>query len=130
LTIEERLLSVRKHVGLTQAAFAKKFGLSSRAYASYELGERELPSSLAIMLHDELSISPTWLLTGEGAQSSNDQDRVMQDAIVAVRTFAMSKGLEIDPEREAKLVILLVEYFLKGGTKDSDFVQNMLETAA
>lgn len=129
MSIEERLLSVRKHVGLTQAAFAKKFGLSSRAYASYELGERELPSSLAIMLHDELSVSPTWLLTGEGAQSSDDQNRMIQDAIVAVRTFAMLKKLEINPEFEAKLAVLLVDYFSKGGTKDSDFVQNMLETA-
>lgn len=130
MTIEERLLSVRKFIGLTQAQFAKKFGLSSRAYASYELGERELPSSLAIMLHDELSISPTWLLTGEGAQSSEDQTRIMQDAIVAVRNFAMLKKLKIDPEREAKLVVLLVEYFTKGGTKDAEFVQTMLEAVA
>lgn len=130
MTIEERLLSVRKHTGLTQAEFAKKFGLSSRGYASYELGERELPSSFAIKLHDELSISPTWLLTGEGAQSSKEQNVLMRDALVAVRTFAVSKGLEIDLEREAKLVELLMEYFIKGGTKNSDFVQNMLETAA
>jgi len=130
LTIEERLLSVRKHVGLTQAAFAKKFGLSSRAYASYELGERELPSSLAIMLHDDLSISPTWLLTGKGAQSSADQNRMIQDAIIAVRAFIIAKNLEIDPERESKLVILLVEYFTKGGTKDAEFVTDMLETVS
>jgi len=128
LVIEERLLSVRKSVGLTQAEFAKRFGLSSRAYASYELGERELPSSLAIMLHDELSVSPTWLLTGEGAQSSEDHNRMIQDAIVAVRTFAMFKKLDIDPEREAKLAILLVDYFAQGGTKDAKFVQNVLET--
>lgn len=130
MSIEERLLSVRKYAGLTQAEFAKKFGLSSRAYASYELGEREVPSSFAVKLHDELSVSPTWLLTGEGAQSLEDQNRITQDAIVAVRTFTTTKKVAIDPEQEAKLVILLVEYFTKGGTKESDFVQNMLEAVA
>lgn len=128
LTIGKRLLEIRKDAGMTQAAFAKKFGLSSRAYASYELGERELPASFAIKLNDILSIDSNWLLNGKGAKTSELTKQLTADAVISVRTFAMLKKLEIDPTSEAKLVSLLIEYFQAGGIKNSDFVEKILET--
>jgi len=127
LSVNKRLLEVRKSEGLTQAAFAKKFGVSSRAYASYELGERELPSTFIVKLNSELGVNPNWLLTGKGAKTPELSNVMLIDAIVAVRTFAMFKKLKIDPEDEADLAILLLEYFQEGGSKDAAIVNKILE---
>lgn len=115
---------------MTQATFAQEFDISPRAYASYELGEREIPSSFLLKLFEKFSISPTWLLTGEGAKSTAGHSENILDAVVAVRTFAAIKGINIDPEREARLVLLLSEYFDEGGEKETPFVQKMLETVS
>lgn len=128
MTVSERLSSIRKSVSLTQSEFSEKVGVSRRAYVNYERGERELPSSFVVRLHDIFSINPTWLLTGEGAKTSELKNEMVSSAVFAVRSFAMMKKLEIDPEREARLVTLLVEYFEQGGDKDAAFVQKMLET--
>jgi len=127
LTIEERLLSVRKHVGITQAQFAKKFGLSSRAYASYELGERELPSSFAIKLHDELSVSPTWLLTGKGPRSSEIRDQNLLSALEITDAFITKNKLKLKPNEAAELVHMLWELFNEGISPDSPTVKRILE---
>ena len=37
----ERLIQLRKDKGLSQAAFAKEIGVSSRTYQDYEYGKRE-----------------------------------------------------------------------------------------
>ena len=127
MTTSERLAALRKELDFTQGEFSEKVGISRSAYINYERGERELPSAFVVKLHELFSIDPTWLLTGEGARTSERKNEFVEAAVLAVRSFAMLKKLEVDPEREAKLVVLLVEYFYQGGVKNSDFVQTMLE---
>jgi len=55
--------------------------------------------------------------------------QMMKAAILAVRSFAMIRKIEIDEDREAKLIVLLVEYFEKGGKRQDKFVENILETS-
>lgn len=129
MSVHDRLAEVRKDAGLTQTEFAERIKVSRRAYVNYERGEREIPSSLLLLLHDELSISPTWLLTGKGRKTAGIESELTEDAVVAVRTFAMLKKLEIEPEREAKLVILLLDYFKQDREADPKFVQKLLESA-
>lgn len=129
MPIHNRLAEVRKDTDLTQTEFAQRMGVSRRAYVNYERGEREIPSSLILLLHDELSISPTWMLTGKGRKTAGIESELTEDAVVAVRTFAMLKKLEIEPEREAKLVILLLDYFKQDRNADPAFVQKLLESA-
>ena len=127
MSIGDRLISIRKNEGMTQAIFATEFDISPRAYASYELGEREIPSSFLLKLYERFSISPSWLLTGEGAKSTAGHSENIVDAVVAVRTYAALKGNKIDPEREARLVLLLSEYFDEGGEKNTPLVKKMME---
>lgn len=127
MTIHNRLAAVRKERKFTQGEFSKKLGISRSAYINYERGDRELPSSFVVKLHELFSIDPTWLLTGEGVQSSERKDELVEAAVLAVRSYAMLNKREIDPKREAELVVLIVEYFDEGGSVDSNFVQNLLE---
>jgi len=101
LTIEERLLSVRKHVGI--------------------------PSSFAIKLHDELSVSPTWLLTGKGPRSSEIRDQNLLSALEITDAFITKNKLKLKPNEAAELVHMLWELFNEGISPDSPTVKRILE---
>lgn len=60
-----RLAAVRATTGLSQTAFAETLGLSLRAYANYERGEREAPVALFRALFEQFGIDPIWMLSGE-----------------------------------------------------------------
>ncbi|MBS0290883.1 MAG: helix-turn-helix transcriptional regulator [Proteobacteria bacterium] len=59
-----RLASVRATTGLNQTNFAATLGLSLRAYANYERGEREAPVALFRALFEQFGIDPIWMLSG------------------------------------------------------------------
>jgi DNA-binding transcriptional regulator YiaG len=61
-----RLRSVRVGVGMNQADFATHLGFSPRAYANWERGEREMPSSLLRILYETYHVDPVWILVGPG----------------------------------------------------------------
>lgn len=63
--VSERLLSVRKHMGLTQVQFSKKIGTSQNVYTRYETGKLDLPDTLKSSLH-HIGVNLNWLLTGSG----------------------------------------------------------------
>ena len=66
LAFGRRLSAVRATTGLSQIAFAEQLGLSLRAYADYERGEREAPVALFRALLHQFGIDPIWMLSGEG----------------------------------------------------------------
>lgn len=127
LNIEKRLLEVRKRVGMTQAVFAKRFGLSPRAYASYELGHRELPTAFVLKLHESLSINPNWLLTGEGSRTLEQSKEFLTAAISTVHMFALEKKIKMRPEKMTELILLMIEYFEQVDNVDLEFANRMLE---
>ena len=129
MSIQERLATVRKDADLTQTEFAGRVGISRRAYVNYERGEREIPSAFVIKLYDNFSISPNWILLGKGQKTESLLSELIEDAVIAVGTFRVLKQLESDPERDAKLVMLLVDYFKQDREVDANFVQKMLESA-
>ena len=121
-------MTVRKNSNAKQGEFSKRLGVSRSAYINYERGDRELPSAFLLKLHAELSINPTWLLTGQGPKTSVEKGEIIEAAVVAVQSFALLRRLEIDPERTGKLVLLLVEYFEEVGGVNIDFANKLLET--
>jgi transcriptional regulator with XRE-family HTH domain len=48
----------------SQFEFADTLGLSARAYANYERGEREMPAALLLRLYELFNVDPVWVLTG------------------------------------------------------------------
>lgn len=78
----QRLVAVRASTGLSQGAFADTLGLSLRAYANYERGEREMPVALFRGLYETYGIDPVWLLAGPGEQPVKAATRTMDFALV------------------------------------------------
>lgn len=129
MSIGARIREIRKQEGASQAEFASRLDVSLSALKAYELNDREPPSTFLLRLNAELSIEPTWLLTGAGSITSEMRSQNIMDAVIAVRTFAALKGAKLEAEREARLVLLLTEYFDEGGEKNTPLVDKMLETA-
>lgn len=61
----ERIAELRRKCGLSQAALAKKLGLSTSAIAMYEQGRREPSVAILIALTEVLGVTMDYLLTGE-----------------------------------------------------------------
>jgi len=125
----KRIRAVRNESGQSQTSFASECSVSLRTLKAYELDERDPPSSLLLHLYLEREISPTWLLSGDGPKSVQSHKLNVSNAVVAVRTFVKLKAIDFSPEKEAKLVLLLSEYFDEGGKYDDSFVQSMLESS-
>lgn len=77
VALGERLVAVRATTGLSQAAFAESLGLSLRAYANYERGEREMPVALFRALYEVYGVDPVWLLDGPGEHPLKAATRTM-----------------------------------------------------
>jgi transcriptional regulator with XRE-family HTH domain len=77
-----RLTAVRATTGLSQSAFADALGLSLRAYANYERGEREAPVALFRALFERFGIDPIWLLSGADDTPQKAAARAMDFALV------------------------------------------------
>lgn len=61
----DRLLTIRKHMKLTQVEFSKKIGTKQNVYTRYETGKLEIPDDLKGALH-RIGVNLNWLLTGDG----------------------------------------------------------------
>lgn len=65
--IGNKLLSIRKHLGLTQAEVAEAAGLSDRTYADIERGTVNMRIETILRICDVLHITPDEILTEENA---------------------------------------------------------------
>lgn len=129
MSIGERIRLLRKELNLSQNAFAERSKISLRALKAYELDEREPPASFLVEVYQQFNVEPTWLLSGDGARSAEHRSNNVEHAVIAVRTFAILEKVDFPPEKEAKLVLLLAEYFDEGGENDGPLVKKILENA-
>jgi transcriptional regulator with XRE-family HTH domain len=63
--IADRIRQVRRALGLTQEALARRAGIPKRTLVGYENSERE-PGAAALAAIAKTGVNMTWLLTGEG----------------------------------------------------------------
>ncbi len=64
-TIGNKLLQLRKRVGLTQSELAEKAGLSDRTYADIERGSVNMRIETVLKICEALQITPDVILTEE-----------------------------------------------------------------
>lgn len=69
-TIGNRLLSIRKKLGLTQNELAEQAGLSNRTYADIERGTVNMKVETILRICSALHITPDAVLTEENTTSS------------------------------------------------------------
>jgi len=80
-SIGNRIESVRKSQGLSQAISGQKIGVSQGGLVSdLEKGRRYPPKTLRIAICYMFAINPVWLLTGEGSMEAKDEQKTKLDA--------------------------------------------------
>ena len=93
--IGNRLLAIRKRLGLTQSEAAELCGLSGRAYADIERGEVNMRIQTVQRICREFHITPDEILTAENEPLAADQDAL----------FARLQGCR-PKEKETALALL------------------------
>ncbi|REE18590.1 transcriptional regulator with XRE-family HTH domain [Paraburkholderia sp. BL23I1N1] len=111
----QRVAQVREHLGLSQDKMARQLGLSLRAYANYERGERAVPVELLRALYEQFSVDPVWLMTGDGNMIL-DRDvhyrldqKTLDSVLVAVARIEQRLDVPLDAKKKARLIGLLYE---------------------
>ena len=128
--IGNRLQSVRKQNGQTQAQFAQALEISTNGYQNYERGLTEPPVSLLLKVSDTYDVDPLWLIIGRGASERDALFKAIAEACVVVRKFGTTLPAKPPIEKEAEIVALLVRQWLDSGHISSDTAKFILETAA
>lgn len=77
-TIGNKLLIIRKRMGLTQAEVAEAAGLSDRTYADIERGTVNMRTETILRICNVLHITPDEILTEENTSLSIQQEELWQ----------------------------------------------------
>lgn len=72
-TINERVRTLRKELGLTQSEFGKRIRLSQNHLTGIETGKRNLTDTVSKLICNEFNVNEQWLRTGEG-KTFTEQD--------------------------------------------------------
>lgn len=76
-TIGNKLLFIRKRLGLTQAEVAEAAGLSDRTYADIERGTVNMRIETILRICDVLHITPDEILTEDNSSTSVRQNELI-----------------------------------------------------
>lgn len=130
-----RLASVRATTGLSQNAFAVGLGLSPRAYANYERGEREAPVAVLRALFERHGTDPVWLLVGPEADPVHTTERRLNVALLEAVVRVIEDGLHrankrLKPDKKARLIRLAYERSMRAGQPDTRAIRDLLLLAA
>ena len=105
--IGNRLLTMRKSAGLTQAEVAEAAGLSDRAYADIERGTANMRVESLMKICDALRITPNDILTKE-------------DVLPEIRITDIARRIESCCPSEQERLIRIVEAFFTGSACDKN----------
>lgn len=78
VTIGNKLYSIRKRMGMTQAEVAEAAGLSDRTYADIERGSVNMRIETILRICSVLHITPDEILTEEASPLTSKQDELWQ----------------------------------------------------
>ncbi|MBS0200417.1 MAG: helix-turn-helix transcriptional regulator [Proteobacteria bacterium] len=129
-----RLAAVRRQANLSQSEFALSLGMSPRAYANYERGEREAPGAVFRALWEHYQIDPIWLLSGPSEEPPKAGVRTLNTALLQQTLERLKRHLaatksQLDPALEAQVVRFLYVYALNGNELRDAYVADTLELA-
>ncbi|WP_395065407.1 helix-turn-helix domain-containing protein [Paraburkholderia silvatlantica] len=111
----QRLAHVREYLELSQEKMAGRLGISLRAYANYERGERAIPIDVVRTLLEKCVVDPVWLITGEGSMLL-DRDvrfrldhRTLETVTATVEQIEKNLDSPLATKKKARLIGLLYE---------------------
>ena len=77
-TIGNKLLTIRKRMGMTQAEVAEAAGLSDRTYADIERGSVNMRTETILRICNVLHITPDEILTEESTSLAAKQAEIIE----------------------------------------------------
>jgi len=77
-TIGNKMLAIRKRMGMTQAEVAESAGLSDRAYANIERGTVNMRMDTLLRICNILHITPDELLTEENKSAAYHKEMILE----------------------------------------------------
>lgn len=77
LSIGNRLLKIRKRMGMTQAEVAESAGLSDRTYADIERGTVNMRTETLLKICEVLHITPDEILTEESSSLTAREEEIL-----------------------------------------------------
>jgi len=81
MTVNERIIELRRTLKLSQRAFAKEIYVSNGYLAGIELGHNEVKERLVYLISNAFSVNKHWLLTGEGRMFNSTPEEKMKRII-------------------------------------------------
>ena len=99
-TIGNKLLTIRKRMGMTQAEVAEAAGLSDRTYADIERGSVNMRTETILRICSVLHITPDEILTEESAS-------------LAARQAELTKRLTACNPKDKETALQLLSVYLK-----------------
>ena len=99
-TIGNKLLTIRKRMGMTQAEVAEAAGLSDRTYADIERGSVNMRTETILRICDVLHITPDEVLTEENTS-------------LAARQAELIERLNVCNPKDKETALQLLSVFLK-----------------
>lgn len=104
--MKDRIKAIRKKVGLNQAAFGAKCGVSLSAVQKWESGENTVSDAVIMLMCQKFGINEEWLRTGHGemtAPESRGQElsrymkEILFDSPDSFRAAFVTTLLKFDP---------------------------------
>ncbi len=98
--MNERLIKLRKELGLTTRVFGEKINVSASTITNLEKGTRNITDRTISDICREFNVNETWLRTGEGemfCEISEDEE--------LMRIMAMATKIENKELRDALLLL-------------------------
>ena len=105
--MKERIKELRKSLGMNQAEFGSRIGISNTAVSKWEKGENTIPESAIKSICREFGISEAWLRDGAGEMKADvsreeEMGRLLGDLLAdrpeSFRSALITTLLRFDPE--------------------------------
>lgn len=120
--MNERIKTLRKHLGYTQQEFADRIGLKRNTIAQYEIGRNEPIDAVILSICREFNVNENWLRTGEGEmfEQMTEQQKILKytalllndkDSVVAnaIQTLIVTYE-QLDDTSKATLEKIALQY--------------------
>jgi transcriptional regulator with XRE-family HTH domain len=122
----QRIRQVRESAGHDQETFGRAVGATRNTVYRWEKGLASPPANILFKMYQEYGTDLHWLVTGEDCMKSvgdealstqpqhPDSDK-LRKVIVQVEAGISRSGAMLDPDKKARLIIILYDYSIGTG---------------
>lgn len=113
--MNERLKDLRNTLGINQADFAVKVGVSRSAISRLESGDINFTEQMIISICREFNVNRAWLVEGVGDMFTNLPETILDELALQFDLSAKEKELVADFCNLSKEQRTVIMRFLRGG---------------